>query len=115
MDPSSRRPRVMKERDDSKERGRSRFEKPAVLLVIVLALGANACGGGNLPRPRMVPARAEDYVAVTQGPRTPPVEIVPAKPKDGAVWVDGGWAHDGTRFRWEDGAWVIPPDGATYS
>lgn len=37
-------------------------------------------------------------------------EHVPPQP-DGAVWIDGEWSWDGTRYRWTNGAWVVAPTG----
>jgi hypothetical protein len=67
-----------------------------------------------VPRPDHVQIKAEDYVAVPFEPRTPPVEILPAKPEHAGhvVWADGGWEWAEDRYRWQAGAWVAPPAGA---
>jgi hypothetical protein len=87
-----------------------------VRIVVALALGAAACGGGTVPAPRHVQVRAEDYVPVPFTPQPPPVEIVPARPASpdpkALVWADGGWSWAGDRYRWVPGAWVAPPEGA---
>ena len=38
-------------------------------------------------------------------------EVVPARPDEDAVWQDGEWSWDGTRYRWTNGAWVAPAPG----
>lgn len=75
----------------------------------------SACGGTTLARPPRAQVRAEDYVAVPFPPRPPPVEIVPAQPRPGAVWVDGTWQWDGRRYTWQPGSWVAPPAGAVHA
>jgi hypothetical protein len=48
-------------------------------------------------------------------PYPPPaarVEIIPRKPRDGAVWLDGEWQWEGKVWAWEPGGWVLPPTGA---
>jgi hypothetical protein len=85
-----------------------------LLGALVVGLTVAACGAGTVPRPSYVQVLAEDYVQVPFSPRPPPVEIVPPRPADpgGLVWADGGWTWGGERFRWEPGAWVVPPPGA---
>jgi hypothetical protein len=57
----------------------------------------------------------EDYVPVPFAPRPPRVEIVPPRPtgegEGEPVWIDGSWVWEGDRYRWEAGAWVVPPEG----
>jgi hypothetical protein len=43
------------------------------------------------------------------------VETVPPAPNAKAVWIDGEWRWTGSRYAWEFGRWVIPPEGARYS
>jgi hypothetical protein len=31
------------------------------------------------------------------------------RPSPGHVWIAGYWRHDGTRYRWIAGHWVLPP------
>jgi hypothetical protein len=57
----------------------------------------------------------DDYVPVPFAPRPPPVEIIPAQPNKGAVWVDGTWDWGKERYRWTPGAWVYPPAGAKHA
>jgi hypothetical protein len=74
-----------------------------------------ACGRTTLPRPPRAQVRVEDYVAVPFPPRPPPVEIVPAPPRPGAVWVDGTWTWEGDRYAWQPGYWSLPPEGAAHT
>jgi hypothetical protein len=43
------------------------------------------------------------------------VEIVPARPAELAVWVDGEWIWRRGRWAWLTGRWVTPPAGARFS
>jgi hypothetical protein len=70
-----------------------------------------ACSGGSVPRPPQTQVNEKDYVAVPFAPRPPRVEIVPPRPHGDALWVDGSWAWQGDRYRWEPGAWVVAPEG----
>lgn len=57
-----------------------------------------------------------DQVLVDVPVPPPPAheEFIPPQPGEDAVWVDGQWFWDG-RWRWEHGAWVLPPPGAAFS
>lgn len=79
---------------------------------VVLALAAAACGRTTVPMPPRAQVRMEDYVAVPYPPRPPPVELLPPRPQPAAVWVDGSWEWDGSRYTWQPGAWVLLPEGA---
>lgn len=83
-------------------------------LVAGLALLHGACAS-SVPIPDRVQARTESYVAVPQPPPPPRPEHVPDKPRSGAVWVDGEWQWDGSRYTWNHGVWVLPPRGAKIS
>lgn len=82
---------------------------------LMLASSIVGCSGGSVPRPPRTQVSAADYVAVPFAPRLPRVEVVPPRPNDDAVWVDGSWSWEGSRYRWRRGAWVIPPPGARYA
>lgn len=74
-----------------------------------------ACAS-KLPIPERTSGRSDAYVAVPLPPPPLRPEHVPEKPSDGdPVWVDGEWSWDGTRYRWQNGGWVIPLAGATVS
>ncbi len=40
--------------------------------------------------------------------------MIPARPHNGDVWVDGQWNWEGNKWRWDVGGWVTPPRGATF-
>jgi hypothetical protein len=84
-----------------------------VLVSLVVLLVAPACGS-SLPAPRTGPhpPNATNYIEVPYPPPAARVEIVPRKPREGAVWVDGEWAWEGKRWVWESGGWVMPPEHA---
>ncbi len=51
-------------------------------------------------------------------PYPPPAaraEIVPSKPRDGALWIDGEWSWQGRQWIWEPGGWALAPAKAYYS
>jgi hypothetical protein len=85
-----------------------------VLAVILLAAGllvGYACGS-SIPTPttRRHPT-GTNYVEIPYPPPPARVEIIPPKPQEGAVWVDGEWSWQGKSWVWEPGGWVLPPDG----
>jgi len=47
-------------------------------------------------------------------PPPPIVEVRPAVPFPGAVWLDGYWHWNGFRFVWVAGRWSPPPAGFTW-
>ena len=96
-------------------RHRAHHSKSRWPLVLGLSLGVLACGGTTLPRPERAQVVVDDYVAVPFAPRPPPVEIIPARPRKDAVWVDGTWEWGNDRYRWVPGAWVVPPAGAKHA
>ncbi len=54
---------------------------------------------------------APHYVAVAPAP---PVEVRPAPPYAGAVWVSGGWGWYGGRHVWHDGYYAHPRPGRAW-
>ncbi len=51
-------------------------------------------------------------------PYPPPaarVESVPPPPNAADVWIDGQWDWDGRNWRWHEGRWMTPPDGAYFT
>lgn len=81
-------------------------------LVLALALLLAACGS-SLPTP-VVGTHPADCAAFVEVPHPPPparVEMIPDKPREGVVWVDGEWVWRGKRWEWDPGGWVIPPEG----
>jgi hypothetical protein len=84
--------------------GKARF-LPAVFFL------ATACSH-SLPGPRTGPhpPNTTSYIEVPFPPPAAHVEIIPPKPRDGAVWVDGEWDWEGKNWAWETGGWITPPE-----
>jgi hypothetical protein len=88
----------------------------ARLLGLIAAALALACAS-SLPAPetRAHPLDATNRIEVPYPPPAARVEIVPPKPREGAVWVDGEWSWQGKQWTWELGGWVMPPAKAYFS
>jgi hypothetical protein len=86
-----------------------------VFYVRLLTLVALAACSARLPHPiySQQPTSALVEVAFAPPPARP--ELIPARPRDDAVWIDGEWAWRGRRWAWRAGRWVEPPAGATFS
>ena len=56
------------------------------------------------------PAPAQELV-VQQAPPEPIVEVRPAAPFGGAVWIPGYWHWNGSRHAWVGGHWSAPRAG----
>jgi hypothetical protein len=95
---------------------REEWTWPIAIAVAIAALlvGGSGCGGSSLPRPPRAPNVASAYVEVPYPPPPARVEFVPAKPSDGAVWIDGHWRWL-DRWRWQLGGWVSPPPNQRYA
>ena len=91
-----------------------RWQGRAVWCAAALMAGALSCRA-KLPTPRYSAQPTSALVAVPYPPPPARVEIVPDRPQDGAVWVDGEWSWDGRRWGWKLGRWVAPPPSATFS
>lgn len=81
---------------------------------MAVPLACVACGG-SVPRPTLAAVAVEDYVQVPAPPGPARVEELPPSPRKDAVWVDGQWSFTGAGYRWEHGAWVVPPPGARFA
>ncbi len=50
---------------------------------------------------------------IVQSPPAPPSQpdeaYMPQPPTPDAVWINGYWAWDGSRYIWAAGHWIIPP------
>jgi hypothetical protein len=57
--------------------------------------------------PVVVAAPGEIYVDSAPPPLR--VEVQPAMPGPGVVWIGGGWFWEGGRWRWQHGRWDHPP------
>lgn len=76
---------------------------------------AVACGSPRLPAPAFTGHPTNALVAVSYPPPPARVELIPEKPREGAVWIDGEWVWQSGRWSWLTGRWVIPPPGARYA
>lgn len=77
-----------------------RSSQPFASGLLILALAAST-GWACVPPPRAVVVR------------TPPpaarVEVRPARPGPGHVWIGGHWRWSGRRYVWAGGHWSRPP------
>jgi hypothetical protein len=91
---------------------RSLVVSSAVGGAAVFALFA-ACSS-SLPTPKTGPhpPKITSYIEVPFPPPAAHVEVVPSKPRDGAVWMDGEWDWEGKNWVWETGGWIMPPGNA---
>jgi hypothetical protein len=86
-----------------------RVALPAALVVV-----AAACG----PLVAHPPYAEQASTALAEVERPPPparVEVIPARPSRGTVWIDGEWMWHRGRWGWLPGRWVVPPPGAVYA
>jgi len=81
--------------------------------VMVLGALAFACAPA-LHHPTYAPQPSDALVAVTQPPPPARVEVLPVRPSEQAVWVDGQWVWRRGRWAWLSGRWVAPPQGAVF-
>jgi hypothetical protein len=97
-------------------RALERAMRRAIMTAVALATAAAiACGAADVPRP---PYARHPTSALVEVPYPPPparVEVVPKKPKDGAVWIDGEWNWETRRWAWRRGRWVMVPPGARFA
>lgn len=81
----------------------------------MIACLAAACGSDTLAHPRYSPQPQSALVEVDAPLPPGRVEVVPARPGGGAVWLDGEWLWRRGRWAWRPGRWVKPPAGSTFS
>ena len=98
----------------------------ATVLATTLAASAllSACVVAPYPRrvvySQPVPAPAYGYgydestVVVDVAPPSPYVEVVPAIPYVGAIWIGGYWGWNGGRHNWVPGRWDRGRPGYNY-
>ena len=89
----------------------------------LVALSLSACVVAPYPARRVVysepvPAGAAPVptqeVVVDYAPPPPQVEVVPAIPFPGAIWIGGYWGWGGGRHVWVPGRWDHPRPGYVY-
>jgi hypothetical protein len=99
--------------------------QPRLLIVPLAAALLSACVVAPYPARRVVysepvPAGLQpvpgdaDEAVVDVAPPSPYVEVVPAIPFTGAVWIGGYWGWRGSRHVWVPGAWHRPHPGYTW-
>jgi hypothetical protein len=95
---------------------RARREREVLdrVLAFGLVLGLCACAR-TLPGPRIGPQPDSAFIEVPYPPPPARVEVIPARPRAGAVWTDGQWLWLGDRWVWSPGGWVAPPAGAWFA
>ena len=89
----------------------TRFKLAAAALA---ALSLSACVVAPYPAHRVVyaePVPDESTVVVDVAPPAPYVEVVPAIPFAGAIWIGGYWGWYGGRHQWVPGRWDHPRPG----
>ncbi len=90
--------------------------QPRLLIVSLSAVLLSACvvapypyrGGYAGPA---YGGSSESSVMVDVAPPAPYVEVVPAMPYAGAVWIGGYWGWNGGRHQWAPGRWERPRPG----
>lgn len=89
---------------------RSRLATRALGFALALVLAGCA---SSLPTPVLGthPPGCAAFIEVPHPPPPARVEMIPDRPREGVVWVDGEWVWRGKRWEWDPGGWVIPPDG----
>jgi len=86
----------------------------AALGALGALVGIAACGS-RLPHPTYSPQSSSALSEVTFPPPPARAELVPPRPSDDAVWIDGEWLWRRRQWAWNPGRWVVAPAGATYS
>jgi WXXGXW repeat (2 copies) len=74
---------------------------PARVAITLLTLGIAASA----------PFTASAAALIVVAPPAPVVEVRPAIPAPGYVWMDGYWNWEGGRHVWIPGRWVAPHPG----
>jgi hypothetical protein len=57
----------------------------------------------------------EEFLGVSEPPKPVEVQMLPPRPDDQAVWIDGYWHWSGRRWTWRDGLWALPPEQGHYA
>lgn len=84
-------------------------------LLIVFGLFFSACKQSALPLPRMGPNENQNLISIPYPPPAPRPEMIPTRPGNSVVWIDGSWNWDRRRWVWQKGRWEVPPTGAHYA
>lgn len=84
------------------------------ILISSFALAAMGCNQSALPLPKMGPNENTAYTIIPFPPPAAKAEIIPTKPGNRVVWVDGSWTWDRRRWVWQKGKWEVPPSGKAH-
>ncbi|MDQ6679576.1 MAG: hypothetical protein M3Y67_01250 [Pseudomonadota bacterium] len=82
--------------------------------VALSALALSACVVAPYPRQSAYYPEAGGVYAEAPPP-APYVEVVPAIPYPGAVWIGGYWGWSGGRHNWVGGRWERPRPGYAWA
>jgi hypothetical protein len=85
------------------------------ILIVVGCLFLGACQKSALPLPPMGPNENTSVTIVPYPPPAARAEIIPPKPGNRVVWVDGLWIWDRRRWIWQRGRWEVPPTRGHYA
>jgi len=85
------------------------------LLILAGSLLVFGCNKSVLPLPPMGPNESTTPIVVPYPPPAARAEIIPPKPGERVVWIDGTWIWDRRRWVWQRGRWEVPPTGAHYA
>jgi hypothetical protein len=85
----------------------------AILGALLAALSVGC--GASLPAPDTVRQPVTAFQDVPYPPPAAFVELVPEEREEEAVWLDGSWSWQGTRYVWRRGGWVKPRAGALHA
>ena len=83
------------------------FTRKIGSVLVLAALAGPVTGCMVYGRPRV------GVVYVAGGPPVERVEVIPAAPGVGFVWIRGYWAYRGGAYAWEPGRWAQPAPGHT--
>lgn len=84
-------------------------------LIFCWGLFVLGCNRSALPLPAMGPNQNSSYTTIPFPPPAPKAEVIPPKPGNRVVWIDGSWTWDRRRWVWQKGKWAVPPTGAHYA
>jgi hypothetical protein len=88
----------------------------SVVAMLFAAAGWYACGSSlQTAELRAHPATGSNPIEVPYPPPPAKVELIPPRPRERSVWIDGEWSWIGRQWTWEPGAWVLPPGGGYYA
>jgi hypothetical protein len=85
-----------------------------VMAAATVAAGMMAC----VPHVPTAPRGSHDGDTPVSVPYPPPpalVEMIPPRPDEEAVWVDGTFTWNGARYDWTPGGWERLVEGAYYA